>query len=267
MVTRSTSPVLSDDHIDLLITAATTWHVLINRTAAALASGPVEHLILRSTPTQAGRALREANTASVRWIASLGRERLVDRIPAAAYEFRPVQGVLDPVEVIKATHAAQQMCSEPPSWTGSSAQRLLGAVLTAAEHRLEGYAAAPWSWTRPEHRGGPPVGVAAAGDLCPPVPGLRWVEPEGLRELWGSAAVVVVRPSAAGQIPVDLPARPGVVVMITNDEHHDDAWAALLQLAMPASQVWFWPQCQENLSTYLGYSAPSSEDSWSWSTH
>lgn len=264
MATRSLSPVLSDDHIDLLVTAAVSWQVLAGRTAKALASGVVEHLILNSTPTQAGRALREANTASVRWLDSLGhlpgRERLVAGIPARAYEYRPVAGRLEPVEVIKAVHAAQQMCSAPPSWPGSSAQRLLGAILTAAEHRLTGYANAPWSWTRPERRGGPPVGVAAPGEARPPVPGLRWVDPEELRQWWSSASLVVVRPAAAALVPVDLPSRSGVVVMITQDEHHEAAWTALVALERSAEQVWFWPQCQDYLSAYPDLSEPAGAD-------
>ena len=172
MATSRPTPVMTDDHIDLLVTAASRWHILTSATTAAFATGVVEQHVMAATTTEAGRNLRAANAAAVAWLAGRGRERLVDRAPTSDYEHRPVEGHLDPVEVIKAVHAAEAMCSPAPSWKGSAAQRLLAAVITAAEHRLAGYATAPWSWTRPERRGGPAVGVAIAGDDRPHVPGL-----------------------------------------------------------------------------------------------
>ena len=253
MATSSPTPVMTDDHIDLLVTAASAWHILTPATTAALAGGIVEHHFMAVTATEAGRALRTANAAAVRWLAGRGRERLVDRVPADQYDHRPVDGDLDPVEVIKAVHAAQQMCSPSPTWNTSPAQRLLAAVLTAAEHRLDGYAAAPWSWTRPEHRGGPAVGVALEGDPHPQIPGLEWIRPEELRERWATASLVIVRPTAAALVPADLPARAGVAVMITDGEHHNVVWSALTDLDM-ATQVLFWPHCSTWLQAQLATS-------------
>ncbi|ACZ32449.1 hypothetical protein Xcel_3450 (plasmid) [Xylanimonas cellulosilytica DSM 15894] len=254
MATSSPTPVLTDDHIDLLVTAAASWHILTSATTAAFATGVVEKHVMAATAAQAGRTLRAANAAAVAWLAAHGRERLVDRVPASDYEHRPVDGHLDPVEVIKAVHAAEAMCSPAPSWRNSAAQRLLAAVITAAEHRLVGYASAPWSWTRPERRGGPAVGVAIAGDQHPQVPGMEWITPQEVRDRWETASLVIVRPSAAPLVPADLPPRAGVVVLITDDEHHNAAWSAVIDLGM-ACQVWFWPLCRDWLTDHL--SAPT----------
>jgi hypothetical protein len=73
-------------------------------------------------------------------------------------------------------------------------------------------------------------------EAIPQVPGLEWVSQSELRDHWPSAALVVIRPAAAPLVPADLPERPGVVVHVTHDEHHDEAWAAL---------------CRDELATYL----------------
>lgn len=237
--------VLTDDHIDLLMTAASNWHILTSRTTKALATGLLEDHFIAETATLAGNALRDANTAAIGQLAARGHHRLVDREAPSEYLFRPITTPLHPVEVIKAVHAADQACSSSPTWANSRPQRLIAAVITAAEHRLAGYGDAPWSWTRPDHRKGHVVGVAAPGDHPPQIPGLTWIDPTELREHWMTAPLVIIRPSAAPLVPADLPDHPTVVVLITDEEHHNEAWTALIELAMPASQVWFWPQCAD----------------------
>ncbi len=253
MALNTPAPILTDDHIDLIVTAAARWHVLASRTTAAFAGAGLERHVLHATEDQAGRALRAANTAAVRRLAQQGKSRMMDRTPGADhYHHRRVEGTLDPVEVIKAVHAAQEMCSSTPGWADSIAQRLLSAVNLAAEHRLPGYASAPWKWTRPTDLNTAPLGIAAAGEEHPDLPGLEWTDPNNVSEdRWAHASLVIVRPGAASAIPANLKARTGVVVMITETERHGDAWEAVTALAMPASQVWLWPICRGWLESHL----------------
>ncbi|MBE1609912.1 hypothetical protein [Actinopolymorpha pittospori] len=169
MATTSPTPALTADHIDLLVSAASSWHILASRTLVAFARNSLEKHVLVATATEAGRLLRAENTAAVQWLAERGRTRVVDRAVLGSYTHRPVDH-LDPVEVIKAAHVAQVLCSPSPTWEGSATQRLLAAVITAGTHRLQGYAEAPWSWSRPKRRGGRPVRVARR---CRPPGGAR----------------------------------------------------------------------------------------------
>lgn len=155
----ATFVMLSDDHIDLLITACVRWRVLTSATAAAF-SPPGDHLLVAGA-TEAGRLLREQNTAAMQWLSERGRTRLRERTLPGPYDHRDVER-LDPVEVIKAAHAAQACCAASPTWEASAARRLMVAVITAATHRLDGYSTAPWSWTRPHHRRGRPLGIGTS---------------------------------------------------------------------------------------------------------
>lgn len=248
-MTRNLPPThLPDDHIDLLITAAAQWGILASRTAAAFAPTALERHVLVATATEAGRLLRAANTAAVHWLSEHGRTKLVDRTTPSTYSHRPVE-TLRAVEVIKAAHAAQSACEPSPEWEGSATQRLLRALVTAACHRLEGYPTAPWLWTRPQHRTGRPIGAATAGERPPPVPGLEWVDPTGIRDLWGEAAMVVLTPNAALAAPGDLPPRSGVFVL-AQEESSNQIWQAVESLDMQAL-VLFWPTCREWLTQQL----------------
>lgn len=246
------TPVLSDDHIDLLVSAASAWSVLASRTRAAFAQSALESHVLVATATEAGRLVRAENIAALRWLSQRGRTRLIDRGDLEPYIHRLVEH-LDPVEVIKAAQSAQRACSPSPTGQGCAVQRLLAAVVTAATHRLEGYAEAPWCWTRPHRRAGRPVGVAAAG-VHPVVPGLDWTTPAELRECWTSASIVVVTPAAASQIPPDLPERAGVFLLVV-DEQADEVWKSLTALEMQAL-VLFWPVCSQWLLAQLADPAP-----------
>jgi len=250
MATTSPTPVLPDDHIDLLISAAAAWHILASRTAAAFAQSVLEQHVLIATATEAGRLLRAENAAAVQWLSDHGRTRLVDRHPPQPYTHRRIEH-LAPVEVLKAAQAA---CATSPTWNGSPTARLLEALLTAASHRLPGYADAPWSWTRPQRRTGRCIGVALPGSPCPPIPGLTWTSPEQLRDHWTDAPLIVICCAAAAAVPPDLPARSGVFVLAV-DEAPDDVWQAVTSLDMPAL-VLMWPTCQPWLQEQLRDPAP-----------
>ena len=94
------TPVLSDDHIDLIISAAMRWHVITSRTAAAFSSSPAENHALVATAHEAGRMLRTENRAAIAWLAERGRVRPGDQAAAGSYVHCPVER-LHPVEVIK----------------------------------------------------------------------------------------------------------------------------------------------------------------------
>ena len=138
-------------YADLLITAAADWRLLASPTTAAFAQSALERHVIVASSTEAGRMLRAENTAAVQWLSDRGRTRLVDRAPAGTYTHHRVE-TIDAVEVIKAVHSAQVACRNSPTWAASTACRLLAALVTAATHRLPGYADAPWSWTRPQLR-------------------------------------------------------------------------------------------------------------------
>lgn len=244
----SSTTALSDDHIDLLITAAARWHILTPRTRAAFAQSTTETHVQVATATEAGRQLQEANRTAIACLVDQGRARLVDCVDGAAYVHTPVE-TLHPVEVIKAAHAAQNACKSSTTWVKSPTRRLLEAVVTSATHRLAGYADAPWAWTRPRRRGGTPIGVAAAGQTPPAVPGLDWVSPQQARDVWSAAALVLVTVGAAADVPADLPARAGVFVL-AEQEDHNQVWEALTALEMEAL-VLFWPACEQWLVEQL----------------
>lgn len=240
--------VLTDDHIDLLVTASMRW-LVSSRTAAAFSR--FEGHVVLGTATESGRLLRAENTAAVQWLSDRGRTRLIERAPTEPYLYRKVEH-LEPVEVIKAAHAAQSHCGASPTWEGSTAQRLLAAIITAATHRVDGYTEAFWSWTRPQRRSGRPVGVSTT--WRPEVPGLTWVDPSDLCAHWGEAPLVVITADAADAIPADLPARAGIF-LITEDEHPNRVWQALTALDLQAL-VLFWPTCLPWLVNQLHDPAP-----------
>lgn len=242
------SPVrLTDDHLDLLTSAVASWRVLAaGRSVPPHAAGDWGAEVTAAA-TATGRLLRRENAAALEALSGHAAIRVADRKEFLPYTFRPVTHI-DPVEVIKAAHAAQACCSGGPTWVGSVGEQLLSCVITAATYRLNGYVAAPWIWTRPS-RGvdGVPVGVTS-GDH-PDIPGLRWVDPGELRAHWYDASFVVVQADAVGEIPPDLPARPGVF-LLSHEKHPDVVWESLSALDMQALAL-FWPSCQTWLAEQL----------------
>lgn len=241
--------VLSDDHLDLLVTAAVQWRVLGSTTAAAFASatGPAEAQVLAITASQAGQLIRDQNREAIAWLASQGRVRLGERRDLGDYTFDPV-AVLNPIEVTKAVHAAQELCRSSPSWRDSRAHSLLEAIQGAATRRLPGYAAAPWLWERPSrHRRGP-VGVCVGGDH-PPIDEVEWVDVDQARAVWDEAAVVLVSVPAAVLLPPDLPRRAGLH-LVTTGEDEEQVWAAITALGNQ-TLVLNWPICRQWLEELL----------------
>jgi hypothetical protein len=209
-----------DDHIDLLMTAATRW-------------GLVED------GTRWGRCLRVQNLAAIDGAAARGRGQLVARsAPVGTYLFREVGG-LDLVEVIKATHSVVAMCEQSSDWDRSELQELLDAVSTSAIQRLPGYASAPWVWRRLSAVGQGCIGVVAGDDRPLEIPNVRWIRPEQARAYWDTP-LILIRCSAAARLPADLPPRSGLFVLSV-DEPHEVVWGAVVELAMPVL-VAPWPE-------------------------
>ncbi len=244
-----TSALLGTDHLDLLVTAACHWRILTSRTAAAFSRAEA-HLVVAGA-TEAGRMLQQENLAAIRWYSDRGRGRLVDRLVPEPYAYTEVDR-LDPVEVIKACHAAEAACEAAPGWGGSTARRLLTALVTAASYRLEGYADAPWIWTRPARRSGPPIAVGDA--WRPALPGVTWVDVDQVAERWQEASLVIVTSDVAAQLPTTLPPRAGVFLLAAH-EPVDEVWQAIIALDDQAV-VMFWPTCEPWLREQLADPAP-----------
>lgn len=244
----ATPQLLTGDHIDLLITAALRWRVLTDHTTAAFTSTE-RHLVV-ATANEAGRILQQENLAALRWLSDRGRSRLADRAIPEPHVFTEVDA-LDPVEVIKACHAYQHLCSPSPGWSGSTAHRLVAAITTAATHRLAGYAEAPWVWTRPQVRSGAPV--ALGRQWRPELPGISWVDATRLVQAWQSASLIVVTTEAAPDLPDGLPTRSGLF-LLTNSDHPDQVWEAVASVAPEA--VLYWPVCEDWLAEQVREPSP-----------
>ncbi|MGF0118804.1 hypothetical protein ACQFYA_21125 [Promicromonospora sp. Marseille-Q5078] len=251
MATTSSVLVLGDDHLDLITTAAARWGVLTDATTAAFSGNHIA-----ATPTQAGDLLRQENARALDRLATQGRTNLADRVVPGRYQHEPIDpaDAIDPVEVIKAVHAAQHACAASPTWSTSKARTLLAAVATAATHRLAGYADAPWNWTRAARRDGTPLGVAL-GDDHPHIDGVTWLNPEDAGDQWREAPFVLVVPATAHLITADRAARPDVFVL-TTDEDPETIWDAVNRLNLP-SLVLHWPTCQPWLRDQIDRSAPA----------
>lgn len=159
--------------------------------------------------------------------------------------------LLIPVEVIKAVHASREACRHSPTWKDSPAHRWLDAILVAATYRLDGFAAAPWLWTRPQQRSGPSVGVALHPEDQLDIPGLTWIEPAELASHWQQAPLFIIRVEVALEVPADLPGRTGVFVLTDEEQHGpQQLWTALTSLDMEALSL-FWPSCRPWLVNQL----------------
>jgi hypothetical protein len=242
---------LAPDHIDLLVTAAVRWRLLTDHTTAAFGADSVELVV--ASPAEAGRALQQQHLAgqqrrplaelqqqpptALDRLASLGRIPTAPWTALGTYRFRAVD-ILDPVEVIKACHAYEHLSRHSPGWADSVARRLVRAIVTAATQRLEGYEEAPWIWTRPQVRSGPPIGLARG--WTPTLTGVSWVDVEKLTLAWPTASLVVITADAAGDVPAGLPSRGGLIV-IAERAPGDSVWEEVMALAPEA--VVFWPTC------------------------
>ena len=239
---------LTADHLDLLVTAAIRWRVLTDRTTGAFTKAE-SHLVVAGA-TEAGRILQQENLAAVRWLSDRGRSRLVDRAVPPPHDYTEVD-LLDPVEVIKACHSYEHLCSASPGWAGSTARRLVSAVCNAATLRIVGYAQAPWIWTRPRVRSGNPI--ALGREWRPEVQGFTWVDVESLTQAWASASLVVVTVAAADDLPAGLAVRGGVFLLAGSDSP-DDVWNAVTAVSPEA--VLYWPVCDSWLADQVRDPSP-----------
>lgn len=249
MTTNHASSILGTDHLDLLVAAASEWRILTSATAAAFSRA--EAYLVVATAAEAGRLIQQENLAAVRWNADRGRGRLADRMVPSPYTFTPVDR-LDPVEVIKACHSAEAACADSPGWAGSTARRLLAAINLAATYRLEGYADAPWQWTRPMRRSGAPIAVGSS--WRPPLPGVTWVSPAEAAARWSEAALIIVTTDVAAELPAALTPRSGVFLLAEHDPA-DEVWQAIVAMDDQAV-VMFWPTCEPWLREQLAHPSP-----------
>lgn len=242
--------VVDQDHLDLLVAAGLAYNLVADVTVAA--SGRSGGFFAGRPATEIGRILQQQNQASLGWLSRRGRLRLADRGPQPPYVFTPVSsGHLIPVEVLKACQAFEHACQPSPSWPGSPARQYITALTAAAIRRLPGYAEAPWLWTRPPNRSGPPIAFGAS--WRPAIDGLTWVGEDELIESWAAARVVVVTVDVVATLPV-LPARPALYVL-TRQEIPDKTWLAVEALAPEC--ILFHPVAEPWLSDRL---RPEAED-------
>lgn len=237
---------LPADHLDLLVTAADLWGVIGGPAAGHL---PAQGVPAVRTTEQAGMLLRTEHVLAREWLAVQGRTPLADLAVLPGYSFRSVDHV-EPVEVIKACHAYEHVTGTSPGWDGSLAQRFVRAVLTAAEHRLEGYDLAPWLWTRPQVRSGPAVGFGGA--WRPPV-AVRWVDVADLERDWSTASLVVVTAEVAHAVPAWLPRRGGLFV-VADRSLDDQLWTDVDELGPEV--MLFWPAGAAWLEEQLRHPEP-----------
>jgi|SRR5664279_923341 len=235
------SQILGTDHLDLLVSASSAWGVLTSSAGSALSMHSSQ--LVTASRTTAGRLLQAANMESVlRQRVISVTDRLAILAKPALYEFREVDH-LSPVEVIKAAHAADHLCSLSPNWADGTGSRLLKSIVTAATHRVDGYAAAPYRWTRPRVRSGD--AVAVGGAWRPDLPGFTWIDVDEVATHWDTARLLLVTTEVVGEIPVGLPPRSGIFTLESRGPS-TETWTHL-SVAGPAPLL-FWPVCQDWLA-------------------
>ena len=238
---------LSDDELDLLVTAAVRWRLLTSPAAAALqhlpARGPV------SSATAAGWSLLHHAHAAA---AASGARSAPAR--ARGYRHLPVDHV-DPLQVLAGALRCERLTAASPSWTGSAAAQLLDRLLRAAAARLPGVSDPPPAWSRPPARTGAAVGCSHTPAAAPLLPGLVWLEPAQLAARWDAAAVVVLDADVVADLP-PLPRRPAVYVVCTGPQLPTDTWRRLCELpaaalvSLPVGRPWLTAQLADPLHAY-----------------
>ena len=216
---------LPTDHLDLILTAAIQMDVI-------------------SAPTGTPRP----RSACVAFAQRIGthlylRNRNRDR---SGYLYRPVEGPIDLLEVIKACHAAQHAYRTTPLWSGSVEQIAVDAVAKAATMRLPGYADTRWIWRRPAE---PVIGFAPSGSWHPDVDGVPWLDDvDELATRWEGAGIVLLTHPALAGLP-KLTARSRVYLVA----EPDDAAAAITDAdhAQVVESVLVWPEAEEWLRAQL----------------
>lgn len=242
--------VVGQDHLDLLVAAGFSYGLVTNQASAAFALGT--NLFAARSANDIGRILQQQNQASLDWLSRCGRLRLADRGQRPPYVYAPVEpSHIVPIEVLKACQAFEHACQQAPGWPASRAREYITALTAAAVRRLPGYADAPWLWTRPPSRSGPPIAYGAS--WRPSIEGLLWVDEPDLIEQWRTARLVVVTLEVASALPA-LPPRPDLLVL-TRQEIPDNAWPAVEALApecivfYPVAEPWLSERLRPQIST------------------
>lgn len=237
---------VTTDHLDLLVSAALRYRVLVSATAAAFSAGTSRAGTV-ATPTEAGWLLLEQYLSAIRWGTGTGPPAGVD------YQHRQVHR-FEPIEVVKAAHCLQHLCQDSPSWAGSAAARLLEAILRGATERLPGYAQAAWHWTRPAAPTGEPVGLSRTWK--PIETGVRWLTTPGeLAQAWDNASLVLLPVDVLELLPADLPQRPGVYACVAGAVE-PEVWVALEELqpdaviVLPTGRRWLLEQLHDPAGAY-----------------
>lgn len=225
---------LHHDHVDLIVTAALAWKVLIGPPAAALS---MPGTLASLDGSRAGSLIIEQNRAA-------DRGTLHDVDP---YVFSAVEEPLVPAEVLKACHAAIHACRGSHAWETSVTQTLLAQTAWAAAVRMPGYPDAPWSWRRTRSR----EILAIAHEWKPAPLDVKWVEiAEVSAAAWQRAALVLVAGEAVEQVggllsAGELPSRPNVFAISTGDHVAAATWNGDID------HILHWPECTDWLSDHL----------------
>lgn len=243
------SSLLPADHLDLLISAARAWEVpapSASATTSTAFSAPRDLSDVRAAD-DLGALLQQQNVDALSFLARSGRTALSERLTPRPYWHVPVSpDLLAPVEVLKACQAYEHSCAASPGWASSRARRFVAGLATAAARRLPGFAAAPWTWTRPAARTGLAMGVG--GTWRPAIEHLTWREPSTVAPDWSAARLVVVTVDVVTTLPASLERRPDVFVL-AGQEISDEVWPALLDLEPEA--ILFYPACRAWLAERL----------------
>jgi len=229
--------VVSADHLDLLITAAVRYGVLINPTRAKFTTAPG----VAASPTDAGKLLLEQSLAAASAFTTPAETARVLDPELMDYEHVPVVRV-NPVEVLKAAHSYQDHASRSPRWSYSTARHLILDLIRASIEHLPGYAIAPRTWSRPPVRTGAPIGLRR-----------QWIPID-------TATLVLLTLDALIDLPTGL-ARRDAVYVIAGDTVTAADWAAIAQspslllVQLPAG--WEWLHNELDAAGALGSPAPA----------
>lgn len=143
--------IVSKEHVDLLVTAGLMFpqHGNLRWSTEPDTHKPTE--LERENATDAVRMLWLENFASVDHAYGdeddrelPGADVTLPQIQRAV--FRPINGTLDPVVVLKALQSYEYQSCEHPGWSKSQARRFCEALREAAIDRLPGYDEAPWGF-------------------------------------------------------------------------------------------------------------------------
>lgn len=244
------APMITHAHVDLLVSGAARYGVLISPTTAAFSPACSARAGVAATGDEAGQLLLEQYRSALRWITAQAGGAVREMPPP--YTHTQV-GRFEPIEVVKAAHCYEHAVETSPGWPGSAAQRLVERLIRTATQRLPGYLEAAWEWTRPVERLAPPAGLCRT--WRPVETGVQWVEPAALLEAWATASLFVVTVEALPDLPAGLGRRSGVY-LCANGGVDERAWPlveALLPdvlIMLPPGRPWLETQLNTPTDAY-----------------